>query len=193
MCDKMIINYEGKKFTFKDIAFISFATALAVAVITLFFQATTSNILLFSCLGASGFILANHRRYKLSTLRTVFESYLLTGLLAVTIEKLGSFLELTFSTQVFFTVFLSSLVLYLRLCVHPPAVASGLAFLIGHNTYLELGMLLVAIFFMLTVLRLVMYLRYEALDIRKFWKEFFENKRVKIRKQKEKKMLKKVI
>lgn len=168
--------YKKEKRVFRKRFYPSIVVALSVALITLFFQMNAANILIFSCLGASALILANESNHKTTSLRVVFESYLITGLIAIIILYLFNFFEISFFWQVFATMFFSSLLVYAFDCFHPPAIGSSLAFLIFQRSFYELLLLIAAIFILLTMIRFLMYIRYEELKVEEFFKEFKKKK-----------------
>lgn len=182
---RKIFNKDLSKKNVFNFFFKSFVVAIAVGIITLFFEATAENLLIFSCLGASAIILVNYRRYKLSNLRIVIESYLLTAIISIAIVNFFKWLGYHhLPTEIFFVMLLSSLAVYFFDCVHPPAVASGIAFTMYEGMFSELFFLICAIIMLLIIVRMLMYLRYHSLEIDKFHLEFFNKKNDKNKNQK---------
>lgn len=150
----------------------SLVTGLAVAIITLFFELTTSNIVLFSSLGASASIMTHNKIHELTILRTVVSSYLI----ALTVSLLvGIGISYGFSSElgVMVTVSITLILLYLFNIFHPPAVSASLAFLILEGGFAERIMVFIAVIILLIITKLLTYMFfYENLELRKFHLEF---------------------
>lgn len=169
--------YKKEKKILRNRLYSSIVVGLSVAIITLFFQMNAANVLIFSCLGASALILANENKHKVTSLRVVFESYIITAIIAIAVLYSFEYIGISFFWQVFTVMFLSSLSIYLFDCFHPPAIGSSLAFLIFQRSFNELIMLIAAIFILLTMIRFLMYVRYEELRLEEFFKEFKKYKK----------------
>lgn len=163
-----------------DFVFKSFIVAFSVSLLTLFFEATIANLLIFASLAASAVLLVNTDRYKLVNLRVIIESYIFTALIAITVIYLFRENNLGFyPAEVFFILLLSSLAIYFFNCIHPPAISCALAFSIEQSSFGELALLVVAIIVLLIIIRMLMYLTSDKLLIKNFHKEFLIKKRFK--------------
>ena len=150
----------------------SLVTGLAVAIITLFFELTTSNIVLFSSLGASAAIMTHNKIHELNILRTVISSYLIALVVSLLVGT-GITLGLNSELGVMITVCVTLILLYLFDIFHPPAVSASLAFLILEGGFAERIYIFFAVIILLIITKLLTYLFfYENLELRKFHLEF---------------------
>ena len=168
-----MINSNLKKKKFEEYFYKAIIVAVSVSLLTLVFRLSTVNLLLFSCLGASAVILVNQKKYSHSSLGVVIKSYVLTGIIALVILNLYNFLNLTFTSMVFSTMLISFLALYLTKSIHPPAIGSGLAFLIFERSIYELGILLICVLTLLSLINFMMSLYYKNDKIKNFFKKIF--------------------
>ncbi len=107
----------------------SLIAGLAVAILTFFFSMTTSNLVLFSCLGASAAILTHYKVNKINILSTVILSYFLALIVSSLTSALSVLFNFSLNIEVMIAVTLTTMGLYLFDIFHPPSVASSIAFL----------------------------------------------------------------
>ena len=151
----------------------SLVAGIAVALITLFFEMTTSNIILLASLGASAAILTHENIHRLIILRTVIFAYLIALLVSLLIEYLGRLFELPFSLMVLLTVTFVTLSIYLFNVFHPPVVAASLSFIMFDGGYWEMMMIFFSVLILLVLIKLLVYaFYYEKLIMKKFMDEF---------------------
>ncbi len=141
---------------------------VVLAVITAFFRLTGSNVALFASIGASAVILTHKYRHKLTVLRTVLLSYILSGLVSVGIAQLPS----PVSVKVFLAIFLVTMLLYSVDVFHPPAVSASLAVILYNRPLIELLYVLLVTLAMFVTVRYIIYVYHEHLTPKEFFKEF---------------------
>jgi hypothetical protein len=147
----------------------SIIAGVAVAIITLFFKFTASNIVLFSSLGASAAILTHDRIHRMNILRTVISSYFLALIISMIITWISNYFNLILPLQVLFVVTFSLLSLYMFNIFHPPAVAASLAFLIFEGTLIERSWIFMSVVILLIIIKVLTYMFYsDKLDLKKF-------------------------
>ncbi len=170
----------------------SLITGISVALITYFFTLTTSNIVLFSSLGASAAIITHDKIHKLNILRTVILAYLLSLTVSLLILYLSNILYLQTNWMIFLAVTMVTIGIYLFNVFHPPAVASSIAFLIFEGPLRERLLVFLSVIVLLIMIKFLTYaFYYEQLKMKKFHIEFrkFESKEKKFVEKEEKSLL----
>ena len=158
----------------QDIFFKSLVVGLVVAILAIIFDATTENLILFSCLAASAAILVHHHEHSKTTLRVALEGYVIAGIIAILILYITTFFSLTyFPLKVFLALTLSTFFMYLFNSFHPPAIASAFAFIVFEQSIFQLLIILLAVLFLLTLVKISFYLRHPKLSFKDFYKELF--------------------
>ena len=150
----------------------SLIAGILVGLISFVYQATVSNILLFSSVGASALILTNSRSHHLTKLWTTIVAYILSIVVALGIYYLNKLISLPLSLNIFFVVFLTGIILFLANSFHPPAVAAALAFIVLEKNILDLLFLLLSIILLLIIVRLLTYTLSQHLSVKEFRSEF---------------------
>jgi len=151
----------------------SLITGIAVAVITLFFKMTASNIVMFASLGASAAILTHKYVHKLNILRTVIFSYVLSLIASYFVLFTVHRYQLNFSITVFLAVTLTTILLYLFNFFHPPAISAALSFVMLDGSFFETVSIFFSVIILLIIIKLLTYaFFYEHLEMRKFYLEF---------------------
>lgn len=151
----------------------SLVAGLAVALVTIFFEMTTSNIILFASLGASAAILTHKYVHRLSILRTVLLSYLVALLLSIAVLFFIRRFSLPAWLSVLLTVTSVTLGIYLFNVFHPPAVGASLSFITFEGSTREMLIVFFSVLVLLVLIKLLTYVfYYENLQLRKFKQEF---------------------
>jgi len=150
----------------------SVLAGLAVALVSLIYQITVSNIVLFASVGASAAILTNTRSHHLTKLRTTILAYMVSIIISSMVYALNFFLPLHISVNIFLLVFLVGLFLFLLNVFHPPAITASLSFILLERPVFELIYLFFAIIILLIIVRLLTYTISQRLSLREFLKEF---------------------
>ena len=102
----------------------SLIAGFAVAVLTYFFSVSTSNLVLFSCLGASAAILTHYKISRINILSSVILSYLLALIVSSLTILFTDYFNLGLNFEVMIAVTFTTMGLYIFDIFHPPAVAS---------------------------------------------------------------------
>jgi len=151
----------------------SLIAGLAVAVLTYFFSVSTSNLVLFSCLGASAAILTHYKRSKINILSSVILSYLLALIVSSLTILFTGYFSLGLNFEVMIAVTFTTMGLYLFDIFHPPAVASSIAFLTFDGAFSDKFLILISVIILLVIVKFLTYaFYYERLEMRKFHHEF---------------------
>ena len=150
----------------------SLLAGLLVGLITFLYQATISNILLFSSVGASALILTNSKSHHLTKLRTTIISYFITIIISLGVYYLNKLIVVPLYLNIFLLVFLIGIVMFLANSFHPPAVAAGIAFIVLDRGVIELLYLFFSIIVLLILIRFLVYTLSQHLSVREFRKEF---------------------
>jgi len=129
----------------------SLIAGISVALISLFFSITTTNVVLFASLGSSAVILTHKQIHKLGILRTVIISYFIALIVSLVLKLLLQKFDFSFSVAFLVAVTLTTLIIYLADVFHPPAVAASLAFIMMDSSFIET----IVIFFSVIVLLIV--------------------------------------
>ena len=166
----------------------SLIAGIAVAIITFFFKMTASNIVMFASLGASAAILTHKQIHRLTILRTVIFSYLISLFISgITLYFIHHY-TISFSLAALIAVTLATLTMYLADVFHPPAVSAALAFVLLDGGFWETIVIFIAVIILLIIIKLLTYaFYYEHLEMDKFMREFKKIER------EEKKKLKKIL
>ncbi|MBT3691427.1 hypothetical protein HOG16_04255 [Candidatus Woesearchaeota archaeon] len=150
----------------------SLLAGLLVGLITFLYQATLSNILLFSSVGASALILTNSKSHHLTKLRTTIISYFITIIISLGVYYLNKLIVVPLYLNIFLLVFLIGIVMFLANSFHPPAVAAGIAFIVLDRGVIELLYLFFYIIVLLILIRFLVYTLSQHLSVKEFRKEF---------------------
>lgn len=150
----------------------SIIAALVVALITAFMELTVTNVVLFSSLAASAFILTNVHSHHLTKLHTTLKAYIIAIAMSIVIYTIAKIIYIPFEAQVFILIFLVAILLYILRAVHPPAVSASFSFLLFDAKLDTLIYLFISIIVLLVLVRLVTYLFSQHLDLKEFWNEF---------------------
>ena len=150
----------------------SLLAGLLVGLITFLYQATISNILLFSSVGASALILTNSKSHHLTKLRTTIISYFITIIISLGVYYLNKLIVVPLYLNIFLLVFLIGIVMFLANSFHPPAVAAGIAFIVLDRGVIELLYLFFYIIVLLILIRFLVYTLSQHLSVKEFRKEF---------------------
>tara|TARA_Y100000310_G_C20664169_1_gene806521 strand:+ start:207 stop:770 length:564 start_codon:yes stop_codon:yes gene_type:complete len=160
----------------------SLIAGIAVAIITLFFEMTASNIVMFASLGASAAIITQKYVHKLTILRTVIESYLIALVVSLVVLFLLHQFSFSFSIAVLLAVTLVTLAIYLGDAFHPPAISAALSFILLDGNVWDTLLIFFSVIVLLIIVKLLTYIfYYEHLELNKFHHEFkkFEKEEVK--------------
>ena len=91
----------------------SLIAGVAVAILTIFFQMTAHNVVMFASLGASAAILTHKFIHRLTILYTVIFSYLVALLVSLPIFYLIKGFPYSFPLSILIAVTMTTLILYL--------------------------------------------------------------------------------
>ncbi len=151
----------------------SLIAGLAVAILTFFFSMTTSNLVLFSCLGASAAILTHYKVNKINILSTVILSYFLALIVSSLTSALSVLFSFSLNIEVMIAVTLTTMGLYLFDIFHPPSVASSIAFLTFEGHFYDKLLVFISVIILLVIIKFLTYaFYYERLEMKKFHHEF---------------------
>ncbi|MFH1978723.1 MAG: HPP family protein [Candidatus Aenigmatarchaeota archaeon] len=150
----------------------SFFAAIIVAVLSFAFEITISNIILFASVGASAVILTNSTSHHLTRLHVVIVSYVIAIVVSYLIYFLNITVPIHMSINIFSTIFLVGILLYLSNSFHPPAITASLSFLLLERQAIDLVYLFISVILMLIAVRFVTYTIIQELPLKKFLKEF---------------------
>lgn len=155
----------------------SIIAALVVVLVTVFLKLTISNIILFSSVAASAFILTNVKSHQLTSLRTTIVAYLIALLLSSTVYLIALFIVMPVTLKVFVVIFLTGMGMYLADAVHPPAISASLSFVLLEGFYFSS---LISLFFtilsLLIAVRVVTYVFSKHLTMQQFLRGEFKKK-----------------
>jgi len=150
----------------------SFLAGLAAALISLLYQMTIANVVLFSSVGASAAILTNNRSHHLTKLHTTIVAYVIAVVISSSVYLLDKEIPIHISVKIFLLVFLVALFQFLLNAFHPPAISGSLAFILLDRSIIDLLYLLSEITILLIFVRFTSYLISQHLTISEFVKEF---------------------
>jgi CBS-domain-containing membrane protein len=151
----------------------SLVTGIAVTILTIFFEMTVSNIILFASLGASAAILTTKKIHPLNVLRTVIISYVIALVVSSLLLFVSHHLFMPFSVSVLMAVTLVTLAMYLFNVFHPPAVAASISFLVYDAGFYETFLIFISVIIMMILIKFLTYaFYYEELKMHKFHLEF---------------------
>jgi len=151
----------------------SLIAGVAVAIISLFFEMTVSNIVLLASLGSSAAILTHKQVHKLTILRTVILSYVVALVVSLGAMALVRFVGVTFPVAALVGVTFTTIGMYLLDVFHPPAVSASLAFVMFHVGFWEITVIFTSVILLLILTKLMTYaFYYEHLEMKHFWNEF---------------------
>ena len=150
----------------------SIIAALVVALVTAFMKLTVSNVILFSSVAASAFILTHSKSHHLTKLRTTLIAYLIAIIISGILFAINKIINLPTSVNLFIVIFFTGIGMYLANAVHPPAVSASLSFVLLEGYYISgLVSLFFAILVLLILVRLLTYVFSQHLPIKSFFKE----------------------
>jgi len=151
----------------------SLIAGMAVAILTVFFQMTAHNVVMFASLGASAAILTHKFIHRLNILYVVIFSYLVALLVSLPIFYLVKDFSYAFPTSILIAVTMTTLILYLLNIFHPPAISASIAFLLIQDSLTERILIFGSVIVLLIIIKLLTYFfYYENLTLKKFHHEF---------------------
>ena len=151
----------------------SLIAGAAVAFVTLFFEVTAPNVVLFASLGGSAVILTHKYVHKLNILRTILLSYLCSLIVSLIMLWALEILSVPFSVVVLIAVTGTTMVLYLVDAFHPPAIAASLAFILYEGSIGETFAIWGSVILLLMVIKIFTYVfYYQHLTLKEFLLEF---------------------
>lgn len=150
----------------------SLIAALIVAVIMAFMRLTLSNVILFSSVAASAFILTHSRSHHLTRLHTTIVAYIIAMLVSGAVYLISLIAGIPLSVHVFIAIFLTAILLYLANAIHPPAVSASLSFVMVETYISGLVWLFFAILILFIMVRLATYVFSQHLSLKNFTYEF---------------------
>lgn len=150
----------------------SFLAGLAAFIVSILYQLTVANIVLFASVGASAAILTNNRSHHLTKLHTTITAYLIAIIVSSAVYYLNRVISLPISLNIFLLVFLVALFLYLSNTFHPPAITASLSFMLLERPLMELIILFSEILVMLVIVRFISYVMSQHLSVKEFISEF---------------------
>jgi len=150
----------------------SVLAGLLVALISLVFDLTVSNVILYASVGASAVILTNQSSHHLVKLHTTLVAYCVAIVLSLLLYYFNLAYPLHISLNMFLLVTFVGLGLFLFDAFHPPAVTASLSFLLLEGAVLDLLYLFISVFVLLIMIRLMTYIVSQHLSLGEFVKEF---------------------
>ncbi|KYK26765.1 hypothetical protein AYK26_04800 [Euryarchaeota archaeon SM23-78] len=150
----------------------SLIAGIGVAIIALIFEFSVANIVLFASVGASAAILANIKSHHLTKLHTAIVSYVVAILISFLLYFINLQVRLPLALNLFFAVFLTSILIFLANSFHPPAISASASFFLFERSLLDLFYLFIAILILFIIIRFLTYTISQHLPIKEFWKEF---------------------
>ena len=150
----------------------SLIAGIAVAIIALIFEFTAANIVLFASVGASAAILANIRSHHLTKLRTTIIAYIIAIIISLLLYFLNLHFSISLALNLFFAVFLTSMLIFLADSFHPPAISASASFFLFGRGLSDLFYLFIAILVLFIIIRFLTYTISQNLSVKKFWQEF---------------------
>ena len=130
----------------------SLIAGVAVAILTLFFQMTAHNVVMFASLGASAAILTHKFIHRLTILYTVIFSYLIALLISLPIFYLVKDFPYAFPISILIVVTFTTLTLYLLNIFHPPAISAAIAFLLIQDSLSERVLIFLSVIVLLIII-----------------------------------------
>jgi hypothetical protein len=150
----------------------SLLAGLVVAFLSVVYQMTIANIVLFASVGASATILTNDTHHHLTKLRTTIFAYMIAIVISLSIYAVNQQLHMPLAVNLFFLVFLVALGLFLLNAFHPPAITASLSFLLLKSPVVDLTYLLLEIIVLLIAVRFITYVFRQQLPVQEFLQEF---------------------
>ncbi len=150
----------------------SIAGAAVALIAWLVSTSQEGDLLLFACLGSSAASVVFAPLSKNNSLRSIFGAYMISAAGCFVLSPLEHQEALPLPLLCFLAVCLPTVLMRLAGCMHPAAIGSALAFIIYERDTKSLLMLLLAIFGLLTVIKIFVYVYLEELVFRDFGKEF---------------------
>jgi CBS-domain-containing membrane protein len=159
----------------------SILAGLIVAFISLIYEMTVSNILLFASVGASAVILTNRSSHHLTKLFTVISAYFIAIFISIIVYYLNMIFIISMPINLFLLISIVGLCLFLFNSFHPPAITAAVSFILLGRPIVDLVYLFLAIILLLILIRFIAYVSLQNLPITEFFREFELgfNKRVK--------------
>lgn len=130
------------------------------------------DILLFACLGSSAASVVFAPLARTNSLRTIVSAYLISSLVCVALHPVHQHAWLPLPLQCFLAVAVPICLMRRSDTMHPAAIGSALSFIIYDRPPQTLIMLLLAIFGLLTIVKILAYIYLEDLTFREFTREF---------------------
>lgn len=130
------------------------------------------DVLLFACLGSSAASVVFAPLAKTNSLRTIVSAYLISSVVCVALHPVHQHTWLPLPLQCFLAVAVPICLMRRTDTMHPAAIGSALSFIIYDRPPQTLIMLLLAIFGLLTIVKILAYIYLEELTFREFTREF---------------------
>jgi hypothetical protein len=150
----------------------SLLAGLVVAFLSIIYQMTVANIVLFASVGASATILTNDQHHHLTKLRTTIFAYVIAIVISLGVYTLNQYIYVHTAINLFLLIFVVALGLFLLDSFHPPAITASLSFILLEHPISDLLYLLVEIIILLIAIRFITYIFRQGLPIKKFLQEF---------------------
>lgn len=147
---------------------------LAAAIVSLMYQATPANIVLFASVGASAIILTHSRSHHLTKLHTTVKAYIVAIIVSIIMYFFNNYFIIHLSIQIFIIIFLVGLSILMLDAFHPPSISACISFVLANHKIFDLLILSTQILVLLVIVRLITYLFSEHLSIKEFINEFLE-------------------
>ena len=147
---------------------------LAAGIVSFFYQATPSNIVLFASVGASAIILTHSKSHHLTKLHTTIKAYIVAILVSIIMFYIKKLVVLHLSFQIFLVIFFVGIAILMLDAFHPPSISVSISFILTNHQISELLILFTQILVLLVIVRLVTYLFSQHLPIQEFLGEFIE-------------------
>ena len=145
---------------------------LSLALIAFFLEFAASNMILFASLAASLAILAHTKSHHLTRLHTAIVSYVLAIVVSMGVYGINEIKPLPLSMDLFLVIFLTTMMIFLFNCFHPPAVSVGVSFFLIGGHPLDLLYLFFTIIVLFIGVRFLTYVVSQHLSVRLFFEEF---------------------
>ncbi|MCR9202418.1 MAG: HPP family protein [Planctomycetaceae bacterium] len=130
------------------------------------------DVLLFACLGSSAASVVFAPLARTNSLRTIVSAYLISSVVCVVLHPVHQHAWLPLPLQCFLAVAVPICLMRRTDTMHPAAIGSALSFIIYDRPPQTLIMLLLAIFGLLTIVKILAYIYLEDLTFREFSREF---------------------
>jgi CBS-domain-containing membrane protein len=150
----------------------SLFAGLIVAFLSVIYQMTVANIVLFASVGASATILTNDSHHHLTKLRTTILAYIIAIVISLGVYTMNQYITVHNAINLFLLVFLVALGLFLFDSFHPPAITASLSFILLEHQISDLLYLLLEIILLLIAIRFITYVFRQGLPVKKFLQEF---------------------